>query len=637
MVSSPLPVTLLLLRKLAAFRTIHEIQCLICSSVNEKIVIPNLCYQCYATRAVRDGHIHDVSFYASDSDSILPDSRLQQHQWIVRKNASNKMWYEHDKTGYKTYMRPMTAICEPSSGWESREDPEGKIYYQNSMTGKTSRTLPGALPLGWQEAKDPDGKSFFVHSELQLASWHRPGEQPPVPRPNVGTDPKTPNSARHPNNTVVTNSKKPEAIGNTPRAVATSNHIAVKPSGAALTAAANSTNLPPVTFQGAAEATVNLIDPSQGAVVRNTKVAGHIAAKGVTTTFKAIKNSDRLHKFARGTGLASASRQVQHAWTKVEKEVTESNKRALAMSQSKSVRKPSGHQQHHNVTHQHQTPQQHAMNKPPSTTVKLDPSLQRIKQGFIIGQKIQNIINGQGQIQDVLDAQGQIQNILNSPGQVQDLINTQGQDILNGQGQIQDILNNQGQDVLNVQGQIQDFINAPGQDILNAQGQVQDFVDTQGQDLINIQQQIQALINAQAQNINTDGQDLSNIQQQVQDIINAQSQGIINTQVQDFPNAQEQIQNIINENEQVIPNAPEQIQDLINSQLQDFTTQQDFTTSQDMSVDDDLSINIEIGRELGIKDKLGVDVNLEEVGSGDGDFNVAVDVDGVDLGTVVDV
>jgi hypothetical protein len=160
-----------------------------------------------------------------------------------------------------------------------------------------------------------------------------------------GTEAETPSSAGNPTNTVVTNSNF-EAVGNAARGVVASNPVALMHNGAALTAVVNSSSLH-LTLQTAAETTDNLIEPLQGSAVRNTKVAEHIATKGVSTTFKAIKCSDRVQKFAKGTGLASASRQVQGAWAKAEREVIEKNKRALAMSQSKFVQETSSHQQHH--------------------------------------------------------------------------------------------------------------------------------------------------------------------------------------------------------------------------------------------------------------------------------------------------
>ena len=455
---------------------------------------------CYAACVAWDGHNHDVSFYACDSDPILSDTRLEQHQWIIRRNASKRLWYEHDETGYKTYIRPMTAVCELPPGWEPKKDPEGKIYYENTVTGQLSRTLPGALPLGWQEAKDPDGKLFFVHHELQLASWHRPGEQPPIGRPDSGTELKASGSVSNTIKVIVPHSKpnavsqanqvgvasspvivKPNAVSKAnhagvasspavvkPNAVSKANHAGVpsspviaKPNVTAVTATVNSTSLPQVTFQTAAEATINLIDPSQGSIVYNTKIATHIAQKGVTSTLKSIKNSERLQKFAKGTGITAASRQVHSAWTKAEREVIESNKRALALSRSRSqgakislevgggvhggkvmesdgahgqlqyiVEPQNGNkvhqshvvssgqesneqQQHQNESHEYQSQQQYT-NLPPSTNLIPNPGLDEITQGLYAGQElgiytnqIQNMLIAQGQMQDVIIAQGQ--------------------------------------------------------------------------------------------------------------------------------------------------------------------------------------------------------------------------------------
>lgn len=370
-----------------------------------------------------------MSFYACESDPVLSDIRLQQYRWSVRRNASQRLWYERDDTGYKTYMRPMTAVCELPSGWQQKKDPEGKIYYENSTTGQLSRTLPGALPLGWQETKDPDGRLFFVHHELELASWHRPGKQPPVPTLDSGTGQETSSSAENTADGVVIYSK-PDAISKPAQVVVTSSPVAITPNVIALAAAVNSTSLPPVTLQTATEATINLIDPSQGKIVLNTKIASHIATRGVSNTFKAIKHSERLQKFAKGTGITKASRQVQIAWTKAEREVMASNQRALALqsrprgADTCAGQESNGQQQqhqHHISFHQLQSPQQHT-NAPPSTNSSLNP---------VLAESIQRLCTGQGQgvyadeIENILIAQAQ--------GQTQDFIIAQGQDFGTGQ------------------------------------------------------------------------------------------------------------------------------------------------------------------------------------------------------------
>lgn len=239
-----------------------------------------------------------------------------------------RLWFEHSQTKHKTYIRPLTAVCELPSGWVQRKDPEGKIYYQNLTTLQSYRTIPGSLPSGWREAKDPDGKSFFVHDELQLASWHRPGEQPPTRKATVGGQPQTSGSAGS-HTTAMVARPKPAPINNVAQVIANSSAAAVKQNGAALAAAVNAPSLPNVTLQTATDATVNF---TEAAIVRNTKIATHIAHKGMTNTVKAVKNSESMQKVARETGLASANRSIKNAWKKASREVMESNKRALAMS-----------------------------------------------------------------------------------------------------------------------------------------------------------------------------------------------------------------------------------------------------------------------------------------------------------------
>jgi hypothetical protein len=224
------------------------IRCLICSSANKPSVIPSLCPQCYAAGASSPGHNHDASFHACDSDPALPDTRLPQHTWIVRRNASKRLWYEHCQTRYKTYMRPMTAVCGLPSGWQQRKDPEGKTYYWNTLTGQSSRTLPGGLPSGWREDKDPDGKSFFVCDELQLASWYRPGEQPPVHEPDSCGQAIASSSARNTSNVVV-KYPKPNAITKPAQVVDKPHPVAIMSKGAAPTATVKSSSSQHVTLQ----------------------------------------------------------------------------------------------------------------------------------------------------------------------------------------------------------------------------------------------------------------------------------------------------------------------------------------------------------------------------------------------------
>ncbi|OCK95053.1 uncharacterized protein K441DRAFT_695983 [Cenococcum geophilum 1.58] len=308
------------------------IWCLICSSANEPSVIRSLCLTCYATGASRTSHSHNLSFYASNSDSILPDSQLPQQKWVVRRNSSKRLWYEHRQTGYKTYMQPMTAICKLPAGWQLKKDPEGKIYYENALTGQLSRTIPAGLPAGWREAKDPDGKSFFVHDGLQLSSWYRPGEQPPVRRPDGGRQTTTPISAG-PTSTALIRPSGSGPVARPAQIAAKANLVTIKPRGSTPTAGAAPPSASQVTIQTAAEATINLIDPSEGGIVRNTKIAAHIAGQGVRSTVKAMKHNKRLQNFAKGTGIAVANRQVKRTWRKAAREVSGRDRQEVTIRQ----------------------------------------------------------------------------------------------------------------------------------------------------------------------------------------------------------------------------------------------------------------------------------------------------------------
>ena len=232
-------------------------------------------------------------------------------------------------------MQPMTAICKLPTEWQLKKDPEGKIYYENALTGQSSRTIPVGLPAGWREAKDPDGKSFFVHDELQLASWYRPGEQPPVCRPDGGRQTTTPILAG-PISTALIRSSGSGPVAKPAQIAAKANLVPIKPRESALTARAAPPSASRVTIQTAAEATINLIDPSEGGIVRNTKIAAHIAEQGVRSTVKAIKHNKRLQNFAKGTGIAVANRQVKKVWRKAAREVSARDRQEVTIRQDRS-------------------------------------------------------------------------------------------------------------------------------------------------------------------------------------------------------------------------------------------------------------------------------------------------------------
>jgi WW domain len=218
----------------------------------------------------------------------------------------------------------MTAVCGLPAGWQQFNDPEGRPYYVNTETHEPSRQRPGGLPQGWREAKDPDGKVFYVHDALQLASWYRPGEQPHVrrPRPVTVTSQSTlPITAPSSSNIVVQYSK-PSTTVEMPIATV------VKPTTAVITPSTSAQ----VTLGGVTEATINLLDPTEGGIVRNTKIAAHMIAQGVNSVVKKVTNNRRLKNFAKGTGLTAANRKVKKAWKNAEQAVDSSDKRVVTVN-----------------------------------------------------------------------------------------------------------------------------------------------------------------------------------------------------------------------------------------------------------------------------------------------------------------
>lgn len=194
-------------------------------------------------------------------------------------------------------------------------DPQGNIYYQNNITRETTRIHPANLPPGWTESKDPDGKPFFVHHELQLASWCRPGQQPLLAASTTAAKP-----AAIPKN----QASRPSLTGNPPPSNMRPQSIAMttRPNGQGQRPAASSRpGQQQVSLATATEATINLFDPSNGGIVRNTKIVSHIAGQSVKGTVKAVAQNQRLQTFARGTGLAMANKKVKKAWRKAAKEV----------------------------------------------------------------------------------------------------------------------------------------------------------------------------------------------------------------------------------------------------------------------------------------------------------------------------
>jgi hypothetical protein len=118
--------------------------------------------------------------------SVLPN------QWAVHRNAAGRFWYEHRTTGFRTHVRPLTAVVSTSSlptGWKVHVNSDGRKYYANVETGVKLFTPPvlPVLPSGWKEVRTPDGTPFFVCEALQLACWERPGEQPKASREQLIT------------------------------------------------------------------------------------------------------------------------------------------------------------------------------------------------------------------------------------------------------------------------------------------------------------------------------------------------------------------------------------------------------------------------------------------------------------------
>lgn len=304
-----------------------QIRCLICSLANGASVVANLCPQCYATGTASASHKHHVSFYACDSDPIVQNSRLPQQVWITRMNAAGREWYEHCKTKYQTYIRPMTAVCGLPAGWRQLSDPEGQLYYENTETHERSRQRPGGLPQGWREAKDPDGKVFYVHDALQLASWYRPGEQPvvrPRPRPVTFTSQSTlPITAPSSSNIVVQYSNPGITVEMPIATVGEPTAAVIAPSTSAH-----------VTLGGAAVATINLLDPTEGGIVRSTKKVAYIAAHGVNSAAKKVKNNKRLKSFAKGTGMTEAAHSLERVWRDAGQAVDSLDRRVVSVNEA---------------------------------------------------------------------------------------------------------------------------------------------------------------------------------------------------------------------------------------------------------------------------------------------------------------
>jgi hypothetical protein len=168
--------------------TVSTFECLVCSTGS---VSTKFCVYCFTTGAAASGHSqHDQSYYVTDSDPAMqPNQKIKTpgqspippQIWAIRKNAAGRVWYQHRSTGFKTHVRPLTAVvplADLPAGWETISNSDGKKYYRNSTTGVSSWTRPSVLPTGWREIRTPDSRPFYVCESLQLASWERPGEAP---------------------------------------------------------------------------------------------------------------------------------------------------------------------------------------------------------------------------------------------------------------------------------------------------------------------------------------------------------------------------------------------------------------------------------------------------------------------------
>ncbi|KIV99175.1 uncharacterized protein PV09_09129 [Verruconis gallopava] len=171
---------------------VSKFECLICWT---GAVITTFCVYCFTSGSAATGHAeHDKSFFVNESDpEVQPGKRAEDSisqslphlspVWIIRKNYAGRIWYQHRATGFRTHIRPMTAVVPPPSllaGWEAHASPDGKQYYYNKTTGVSTWNAPVAspLPYGWKEVRTPDGVPFYVHEVLQLACWERPGQAP---------------------------------------------------------------------------------------------------------------------------------------------------------------------------------------------------------------------------------------------------------------------------------------------------------------------------------------------------------------------------------------------------------------------------------------------------------------------------
>ncbi|KAK3680384.1 hypothetical protein LTR37_021277 [Vermiconidia calcicola] len=322
-----------------------KVRCLVCCTGSKPNVIARVCVNCYHTGAYDSGHVHDKTLCVSDSDIVVTDPKIPGSIWTVRRSVRQKFWYEHRQTGFKTHIRPMTAVCELPSGWAQVRDSMGKVCYRDA-TGQLFGQHPNGLPPGWREAKDPDGKAFYVHDALRLASWIRPGQQPSIPSQTLaGPQTHSGGAQTHPAQRPAF-FPRPSIGGSQPATISTakpqtnsaapSPNVVVKPQVAGEVVEGTRPSQQ-VTLGTATEATVNLVDPTHGSIVRGTKIAAHITGQSVKGTVNAIKHNKPLQDFAKGTGMALANKKIKKAWCKAAREVDAQDSRSYEVKVNHNV------------------------------------------------------------------------------------------------------------------------------------------------------------------------------------------------------------------------------------------------------------------------------------------------------------
>ena len=63
-------------------------------------------------------------------------------------------------------------------GWEKATAENGKEYYYNRSTGKTSWERP--LPKGWESRQDAAGRTYFIDHNTKSTTYEDPRNAPPT-------------------------------------------------------------------------------------------------------------------------------------------------------------------------------------------------------------------------------------------------------------------------------------------------------------------------------------------------------------------------------------------------------------------------------------------------------------------------